>query len=106
MGFDSDRGRSGGGGLFLGVVLRREDREKERERRAREHRRNSDLQSEKEKRGLLGCQWKLEVLERAKGRFTLMGKAIAPQLESCRTSVLFSSGLHEARPAVVPATGQ
>lgn len=52
MGFDSDRGRSGGGGLFLGVVLRREDREKEREREEPESTGGTLIFSRKKKRGV------------------------------------------------------
>ena len=82
--FDSDWGRSGEDVLFLSVVLKQEDREEgERERRAKKHGRNFDLQSKKEKKNLFGCQWKLEGLEMAKGWFTLMRKAIAQQHSGC-----------------------
>lgn len=81
--FDSDWGRRGEDVLFLNVVLKQDRERGEKERTARKHRRDFDLQSKKENRDFFGCHWKLEGLEMPKGWFTLMRKAIAQQQEGC-----------------------
>lgn len=48
--FDSDWGRRGEDVLFLNVVLKQDRERGERERTARKHRRDFDLQSKKENR--------------------------------------------------------
>lgn len=53
-------------------------KKREREKGARKHRRDFDLQSQKENRDSFGCQWELGGLEMPKGRFTLK-KAVEQQ---------------------------